>query len=985
MNRELANPFEHFCVAQCSQIYNLPFYHWSMVAHEDLFKSGYINDYNKHRKYKQNASLEGNTIRDVGVDFIGVAKDHYIMGQSKLYASRVGLKDIGTWLAKCAVCMQCSTHNTGVLCTVNGCTHEVLEDCQSMKVSHIKMEYIKFQTWYNKSKIEHNSSLVNEYELPLRDYQKQVIQESCDHILQTTIAKVVLNLTCALGKTVIIGHILSKLQPKCIIAAAPIRTDVENLYDRLPFFLPNHKVFLFNSDNTSYIEDLIDEYKECVKNKKSLLILTTFVTLSDKIAAFITKKCGGKPKKEEKEMQQYFQDAFFVIDEAHDIPKSNKSLLHVLNASSKALYCTATLPVDFHVICNYTLCIDKYDFPFALQNKYVVDYRIFVPMRLICHESLDEVYKIVSSHKIVSMEITEKASFLMKGMLQAGLRRCIVYLTTKEECKEFIKVWLILGKEYYGEKVYAFRVNEDISKQQRQQIFTQFSTNEDNILQVIASCSCLDQAVNIVRCDSTFITKVTRDTSAIRIFQRFMRAARLDSENPNKVNTCFLWCDDEFTLLEDVICKLKMCLKDPVFEKKVRVINQTYDTQDHQDIKEILNIQDKKLNTHLLQWIDSETRKKYVFEAMIEVVKNTGKVPHSKSALTLPNGYIVNTGSVWGEMKKNKNLELRDKLCNASDVYKKDLERYKSSKENKLTIEQKRDAMIEFAKKSLPKFSDIFTIPKTNKVVLVGREWDSMKQGKNKELMEYLCVNNQYYKQDMERYLLEKEQKMTEEELKTSFVEWSKTNDKVPTNSQTTYCNGKEISIGRIWQRMKSNQFHQELLNYVIDNSDIFAKDYSAFHYVPPEGKEEKPNEEELLQILLEVGKKTTPIETTTYTFHHTKIKIGNIWLEMKRGKSTSLLEKLCSQSPVYKLEYEKYIKKKETKASKEEILQALLESAKNCLPRRAHKHKVNNKEIAIGKIWYDMKLGSHKDLLQDLLTANEHYKKDYEAFHSEN
>ena len=168
------------------------------------------------------------------------------------------------------------------------------------------------------------------------------------------------------------------------------------------------------------------------------------------------------------------------------------------------------------------------------------------------------------------------------------------------------KLW-ILWKEYYGKVNESYIINKDTSFKQRKLIIQQFSDGPDDCLKVIINCKCLNQSIDISKCDSTFIGCCSENSSEIVMFQRFMRASRIDSTNKNKINHCFLWSDqDDFSSLEKVIMKLKISCKDDMFDSKIKIINQSYDHQDSKEIKNNITIKQHQLNEQLINWTSRE-------------------------------------------------------------------------------------------------------------------------------------------------------------------------------------------------------------------------------------------------------------------------------------------------------------------------------------------------------------------------------------------
>jgi len=1028
---ELASKFEHYCVEKCIEQYKHSFYHWSNVPHEWLYACGYINDYNTHRKKILQAYLEKNPIRDIGVDFVGKASEHFIAGQSKLYTGKVPYTDTCTWFAKVATMRMKSPLNTGVLCTVSGIVEETWEDIQVQNLTHMKLERTNFENWaktFNK-KVEK----IYESNIILRDYQKECVKLAIKH------KKTILHMTCALGKTVIMGNIVSKKRPKCILAMAPIRSEVNNLYERLPCFLPDCEIFLLDSDGSTDLSKLIEAVKKCIKDNKSMIIFTTYISATNILSEYLY----GNIETDEDEDEEYFVDddlesdelindeqvyfddsdqddldesdedededvededveeneckeflrnSLLIADEVHQIHPNKKKLIALLNRSKEALYATATLPSRFKKIIKYDHIIDKYDFPFALKNKLIVDYQIMIPLKLQPCESLEDVYKIDNT---LSNNIKQKASCLWKGMLQTGSRRCIVYLSTKEECHEFICVFKKIGEEYHGRYSETFRVNDDINASQRKEIFTIFDSGEFEQIKIIATCQCLNQAVNLVRCDSTFICSISQSTSEIVMFQRFMRGARIDTLNPSKKNTCFIWCNDEDSnVLEECLTKLKKEMKDDCFNDKVRVFSQTYESQEKKEIKVKKEEEEKNIEGYLIKWISVDEKIQIYKKALLEYAIINNKVPSLKETIKI-NNKTIKVGHLWTTMKQGFNKELREELYNQSEVYKKDYERYLKEKKNKEeppTNEEKKQALLEHVKiyKKVPSRKKTFKI--NNKTINVGQLWNTMKQsksGQNKELREEICNENIQYNKEYEIFLSKKEDKEeppTNKEKKQALLEYIRIYKKVPTQKETFKINNKIIKIGNLWEGMK--QDHNKFLREEICNeSEVYKKDYERY-LKEKENREEPPTNEEKKQALLEHVKiyKKVPSYKEPFKINNKTINIGSLWTNIKNGKNKELREEICDESEVYKKDYERYLKEKKNRedpSTNEEKKQALLEYVRiyKKVPSRKETFKINNKTINIGSLWNSMKSGKNKELREEICNHSEVYKIDYETF----
>ena len=698
---EQAILFEYYSVETLiKQNSELKFYHWSRVPHDILHQCGYINDYNAHRKkilqiYKDVPEDKyKNTIRDIGIDFIGVEIDRFIAGQCKLYNSKVSASDTNSWFSKIGVLKSKNISNSGMLCTVNGITTELWEDIQVQKLQHKNFSYIDFESWsklYKKN--EKNIKEINELDLIRRDYQKDTKKRSVELYKSNEICKLVIHMCCGLGKTIIVGDILKELAPHCAMFLAPQRTEVHNLFERIPKILhEGYKYLLFDIDGTTDINNLISTVEDCIKSNIKLALFITFKSAKDKICNILGYNIQNvennntennddyiiedidesdeiqineqknifdeSPSMYNKKVLDFLKSAFIVVDECHELSINSHGLNKLINNSTQTLFTTATLPKQFKSWFNFTHCINEYDFNYAIKNKLIVDYKIMIPISLTSEESLEDVVLVT---KKVNIGIVQKASFLMKGMLQTGSRRCIVYCENKEDCKLFNEAWTILGKEYHGRSSIAYRINDDISHKDRKIIFDEFQSGEDNILKIITSCDCLNQSIDLPRCDSTFITCGLNKSSNIIIFiQRLLRASRIDPQNSSKLNHCFIWTQDINTL-ESVITRLKIKLKDDLFNKKIYMISQTYDNQKSKLVKEKIIEEQQIIEKKIVEWIDINKIWELKLDKANKFIANNKRAP--KHTNINKEEYLI---ASWID-RQNKNYEKQTDSMRSKD------------------------------------------------------------------------------------------------------------------------------------------------------------------------------------------------------------------------------------------------------------------------------------------------------------------------------
>jgi len=234
-------------------------------------------------------------------------------------------------------------------------------------------------------------------------------------------------------------------------------------------------------------------------------------------------------------------------------------------------------------------------------------------MALIPEETLEDVKEIA---KKMDLDILQKASFLMKGMLETGSRRCIVYLNTKDECVKFSKVWKLLGDNYHGHPTASYILYNNVKSEKEDEIINEFKNIEKNhYLSIIINYYGLDKIFKIPRCDSTFLINLNNlnevnEINEYKIVERFKRGFTEDPLNKWKDNTCFLYCENNnFETLKDFLVLLKSRLYDKMFDKKVIITNQTYDKQ--VDVNVIKNKKEnqERMNDLLVQWNSNDKSK----------------------------------------------------------------------------------------------------------------------------------------------------------------------------------------------------------------------------------------------------------------------------------------------------------------------------------------------------------------------------------------
>ena len=248
--------------------------------------------------------------------------------------------------------------------------------------------------------------------------------------------------------------------------------------------------------------------------------------------------------------------AFVVFDEAHNLSEEQLDEIEDLPMS---LLLTATPPN----LLDDVPTVFEYSMRAAIDNKYICDYQIHLPV-------MEEVLIPVELER---HDQTPMCLFLLSGMLETGAAKCIVYLSSQDECRDFTKEFSVVAREYHGIDVFADIITSKTAAKDRKQIIQEFSSNGLRI-SVIASVRILNEGVDIPECDSIMLTRTAM--TEITAVQRLSRANRKTRYNPNKVANAFIYCDDVDSGA-GVLTTLKY--DDPEFLSKIRLISANYDTK----------------------------------------------------------------------------------------------------------------------------------------------------------------------------------------------------------------------------------------------------------------------------------------------------------------------------------------------------------------------------------------------------------------------
>jgi superfamily II DNA or RNA helicase len=592
LEKQYATDYEYEVVRKHSENLGTEVCHWSVTPEDWLYEAGYITDYNKYRLERLIAKKEPendiNRLKDYGADGMIRIKDEtgkyiYSLLQAKYYLSRkVTANDIGSFFAS-QLSLSCKDNRSkGYLYTTSPLQIDLADFIKhpSYPIKHIQ------HTWKHPDKRaeqqsaeQHTTDITqNECDLILRNYQQEALKE-LEEESDGEDGINALHIPCRMGKTVIAGHHIknTKNKYKLIIALAPLRISVQNLKMRLKCFVPNYKELLVDSDTDGTTD--LEQVKSFLKTDGNHIIYSTF----DSAINILSKISNIEDK------------SFILVDEIHN---ASQEMCEFINTFQKGLCMSATIPEEITDILNINKTV-YIPFSTGINDGWIVDYSIWLPY-LSYNNNDGSSYidvDIPNEFKKYNSDLTVKAMYLATVMLKTGSRRCIVYLNSKEECNDFMKTAKDIFENYHGLTLWTDKIDSDVSYKNRDKIINDFQhLHSDDVFHILTSVRILDEAVDIPRCDSVFITHIGQKSSDIRMVQRSQRSSTKDKNNINKHNNIILWADG----WEKCVNSLDLLREtDPDFHKKIKVATCNYDSQNKKDIEDNIDKQINKINEYI--------------------------------------------------------------------------------------------------------------------------------------------------------------------------------------------------------------------------------------------------------------------------------------------------------------------------------------------------------------------------------------------------
>ncbi len=832
-NQLNAYEYEHQCIKYHDENFNMKSWHWKYIPEEILYECGFIINYNELRERRKEIFLKTNNYlnnhQEYGIDGIAIEENEsgkiYHGIQSKLYKRLLSANDLGTFFAMICFRMRKKNINScGYLYHSNGLNKYLTYDiqCSDGVIKPIKLKFNENLTSNQKNLIndstkeEESNEDENENDYQLRDYQNEAIEklnEEWDGIR-------ILNLPCGTGKTIVCGNYLKNNNYKKIFIFSPLKFLVKQNLERFKHFLPNYSSFLLDSDEDGSLD--FNVINENMNNDSNVIFSTTFKSAEEFLINMFEENEQDEDEEEdeededenneynedENEEDKYYckydlEESILIVDEAHNL-LNKKELNKIIKSFPKVILMTATPPRQLE---EELLCDTIYTYPFskAIEEKYICDYQIYLPLIENNEDKSEVKYEKPTelNEEHFNNDLTKKILFLINGLLRTGSKNCIVYMSSVEEINEFTYLLNEVNNKYHYLDIWVDKIVSDIKQKEREKIINSFKEDkgDKNTIKILCSIRILDEGIDLPECDSIFIGDVGENSSDIRMIQRICRANRLIENRPLKIANCFLWTEDT----NKIINSLQLLKENDIeFNKKIKMINMNYDKNGKNELKIEENEKNIKLNQFInVKCLTVEELWEYKKNLLFEFVEKNGRVPTK---------YEFSWYKNQKKKIKNEDAEIYKKLS-INLIIKQNLIEYLIKKEeNKkkiiLSWEESKDLLFKFVK-------DNNKLPPTNfKEYVWYLNQKTLIKSVESNLYINLSVNN-IIKNDLDKYLTKNKKKTWDEskELLFNYINENYNNKKIQLSKSEYF---KWFEKQKIKIKSKESELYKKLSKNII-------------------------------------------------------------------------------------------------------------------------------------------------------------------------
>jgi superfamily II DNA or RNA helicase len=592
-------------------------YLWNECPENILIDNALVDSHNDMRLIRKDIK-EGylHTHKDIGIDIIQLDNNRCSIVQCKNgYSNGLCVDDISGIMMRSNFmrdvptfiyytnCLSRNVKYTSILspyvvnidCSVN--IDKLLEVSIDNKIYFVKLPYE-----------DKNNQEITKTEIIPYSYQTEAVAKFKEHFENNN--RGILSLPCGCGKTYT-SYIIS-YDYSHIIILSPLREFAsQNLNRFIEYGYDKNNTLLVDSDGNRDI----DSIKEIIKNKNKLLISCTYNSMD-----LIT------------ECLDLFKDALFIVDEFHNLSNANISddenhIFKLLMSDYKILFMSATPRIydieyddeAFDMEWLFGDVVYQMTFTDAIANKYITDYKIWLPS---IHENNEELDKELSIYEIDN-EIKNRCKFLYSCIANNGSRKCIIYCKDTEDMMSMIECMKTLN-EFYIMDIEINSISCEDSEKKRKRTLESFANNNDKI-QLLFNIRILNECIDIPSCDSIYISYAPKNK--ITTIQRISRATRTDKNNPYKVANIYIWCEEYEEILETLssIKEYDIMFKDKI---KVNAVD-FYHSKEDKEIELVEN--DKVLLSNCIVGVKEFRVMSWEekLEMVEEYINENGKLPLS--------------------------------------------------------------------------------------------------------------------------------------------------------------------------------------------------------------------------------------------------------------------------------------------------------------------------------------------------------------------
>lgn len=609
---------------------------WNECPENILIEKALIHSHNDMRLIRKDIK-EGylHCHKDIGIDVIQINGDNCSIVQCKNgYANGLCVEDISGIMMRSNFlknvptfiyytnCLsrnirytaKLSSYVVNIDCSTN--IDKLLEVSDDNKIYFVKLPY------------EDNNNIeeFTKTEIIPYSYQNEAVDKFKEHFQSNN--RGILSLPCGCGKTYTSYMISSEYSH--IVILSPLREFAsQNLYRFIEYGYDKNNTLLVDTDGNRDIESI----KYIIKNKNKLLISCTYNSM-DLIS----------------ECLDLFQDALFIVDEFHNLSKANISdddnhIFKLLMSDHKILFMSATPRVydieyddeAFDMEWLFGDVVYQMTFTDAIANKYITDYKIWLPS---IHENNEELNKELSIYEIDN-EIKNRCKFLYSCIANNGSRKCIVYCKDTEDMKSIMECMKTLN-EFYIMDIDVNSISCEDSEKKRKHTLECFAKNNDKI-QLLFNIRILNECIDIPSCDSIYISYAPKNK--ITTIQRISRSTRTDKNNPYKIANVYIWCEEYEEILETLssIKEYDIMFKDKI---KVNAVD-FYHSKEDKEIELVEN--DKVLLSNCIVGVKEFRVMSWEekLEMVEEYIKDNGKLPSQADR----NRHIKQLAAFWSKQK----------------------------------------------------------------------------------------------------------------------------------------------------------------------------------------------------------------------------------------------------------------------------------------------------------------------------------------------